>query len=79
MRAWSDWQEHRSNIAFVNGARSITPRNLGPMEVTKSNYGGLGQYDNGQLTIGGYAGVETSGERAFGGGLYGTVSWTGCK
>lgn len=77
-RTWSDWQEHTSNIGFVNGASAITPRKLGPMEITKSNYGGLVQFNNGQLTVGGYAGLETRGGRAFGTGGYLTLSWSGC-
>lgn len=78
-RTWSDWQVHTSNIGFVSGERSITPRKLGPIEVTKSNYGGLVQFNNWQLTLGGYVGAETKGARAFGGGGYLTVSWRGCQ
>jgi hypothetical protein len=77
-RTWSDWQEHTSNIGFLNGASPITPRKLGPMDITKSNYGGLAQFNNGQLTIGGYAGLETKGGRAFGAGAYLNLSWNGC-
>ncbi len=77
-RTWSDWQEHTTNIGFVNGASAITPRKLGPMEITKSNYGGLFQFNNGQLTVGGYVGLETKGARAFGTGGYLTLSWSGC-
>jgi hypothetical protein len=42
------------------------------------SHGGLVQFNHGQLTVGGYAGLETKGARAFGTGGYLTLSWSGC-
>jgi len=78
-RTWSDWQEHTSFIGFINGTQSITPRNLGPMNVTEGDYGGLAQFINGQLVLGTYGGVGTTGGRAAGGGFYLSLSWGKCK
>ncbi|MGB7553196.1 MAG: RHS repeat-associated core domain-containing protein [Candidatus Korobacteraceae bacterium] len=78
-RTWNDWQDHTFYIGFVNGAQSITPRNLGPMQITNANYGGLVQFINGQLVVGGYGGVQTGGARALGAGAYVSLSWSGCQ
>jgi hypothetical protein len=79
VRTWSDCQEHTSPIGFVSGAQSAAPKTIGPMDITKSNYGGFAQMSSGKLTIGGYAGVETRALRAFGVGGYLTLGWGGCQ
>ena len=79
VRTWSDWQAHTSPIGFVNGASPLVPTNLGPLKVSEANYGGLAQYQNGQLSIGGYlGGANKETGRGAGGGGYITLSWSGC-
>ncbi len=79
VRTWSDWQEHTSPIGFVGGASSLTPTSVGPLKVNEANYGGLFQYQNGQLSVGGYlGGANKETGRGAGGGGYITLSWSGC-
>jgi hypothetical protein len=80
VRTWSDWQEHTSFIGFANGEQSITPKKLGPMTMDKANYGGLFQWQNGQLVFGGYlGGANSTTGRFLGGGAYFAVGFGGCK
>jgi RHS repeat-associated protein len=79
VRTRNDWQEHTSPIGFVNGAQSLAPTNVGPLKVNEANYGGLVQFQNGQLTVGGFlGGANKETGRGAGGGGYITLSWTSC-
>jgi RHS repeat-associated protein len=79
LRTWSDWQEHNSPIGLggipIPGATNIFGTTIG----TKSrDIGGLAQYENGTLSLGLYGGLTFGSDRAFGGGGYFTISWSGC-
>jgi len=58
MRSWNDWSETISPIAFANGANTIAPKQLGPITIGESNYGGILELENGELQIGGYLGGQ---------------------
>jgi len=79
MRTWSDWKETISPIAFENGATAIAPRRLGPMTINESNYGGILEFENGELQIGGYLGGANSSGRAAGIGGYLSLAPTTCS
>jgi hypothetical protein len=48
------------------------------INVKSRDLGGLAQYENGKLSVGGYGGVTLGSNRSFGGGAYFTLSWSGC-
>jgi RHS repeat-associated protein len=79
MRTWSDWQTHTTPIALggidLPGASSFFG---GTLNVQSRDIGGLAQYDNGNLSLGFYAGTTLGSGRALGGGGYVTLSWNGC-
>jgi hypothetical protein len=78
MRTWSNWQQTISPIGFVNGSSAIAPTNLGPLNVSSADYGGLASYDptTGLAEIGGYLG-GSGGGRAGGVGGYVSISFNG--
>lgn len=76
MRSWNDWSETISPIAFANGANTIAPKQLGPITIGESNYGGILELENGELQIGGYLGGAGSSGRAAGVGGYLSVTAT---
>jgi hypothetical protein len=70
MRSWNDWSETTSPVVFGNGATAIAPKRIGPMTINEANYGGVLEYENGELQIGGYLGAASSSGRAAGVGGY---------
>jgi hypothetical protein len=80
MRTWNDWTETVSPIGFANGVKAIAPRRFGPMTINESNYGGVFEFENGQLQIGGYLGGASSSGRAAGiGGYLSLASTSTCS
>jgi|GEM_PF-3200168 len=78
-RTWSDWQEHDGLIALGGGEFSAASSKFGKkLNVDTLDYGGLAVFD-GDLNVGGYAGLSLGSGRTFGGGGYVTLSWGGCK
>jgi hypothetical protein len=75
-RTWHGWQEHDSLIGFGGRTQSFQPK--GPFKIDNSHHGGLLQWTEGNLNIGGYAGVG-SGVRFIGAGIYASVSWNNCN
>jgi hypothetical protein len=77
LRTWSNWQETISPIGFANGSTAIAPKSLGPITMENANYGGLLEYENGQLQVGGFVGGASNSGRAAGIGGYISLSLTG--
>jgi hypothetical protein len=79
MRTWSDWQAHTTPIGLGGVEIPGATRVFGKQINTQSrDIGGLAQYENGNLSLGVYAGTTLGSGRAFGGGGYLTLSWSGC-
>lgn len=75
MRTWSDWKQHTGPIGLLGGSTPTT--GTGPFNIAGKDYGGFAQYQNGQLSVGGYGGGSAASGRAAGVGGYVTVSLTG--
>jgi hypothetical protein len=79
MRTWSDWQAHTTPIGLggveIPGATGAFGKQI---NTQSGDIGGLAQYENGNLSLGFYAGTTLGSGRAFGGGAYITLSWSGC-
>ncbi len=79
MRTWNDWQAHTTPIGLggieIPGATNVFGKNI---NTQSKDFGGLAQYENGNLSLGLYGGLAFGSGRAFGGGGYLTLSWSGC-
>ena len=79
MRTWNDWQAHTTPIGLggieIPGATSAFGKNI---NTQSKDIGGLAQYEKGNLSLGLYGGLAFGSGRAFGGGGYLTLSWSGC-
>ncbi len=79
MRTWSDWQAHTTPIGLggveIPGATGAFGKQI---NTQSRDVGGLAQYENGNLSLGFYAGTTFGSGRAVGGGAYITLSWSGC-
>ncbi len=79
MRTWNDWQAHTTFIGLggieIPNATSVFGKNI---NTQSKDIGGLAQYENGNLSLGLYEGLTFGSGRAFGGGGYITISWSGC-
>jgi hypothetical protein len=80
MRQWDGWVEHTGPIGLggveLTGAKRRFGKNI---NVHSNDVGGLLQYENGQLSIGGYLGATLANQiYGFGGGGYLTIGFGGC-
>jgi aspartate/methionine/tyrosine aminotransferase len=73
------WQAHTTPIGLggveIPGATGAFEKQI---NTQSRDIGGLAQYENGNLSLGFYAGITLGSGRAFGGGAYITLSWSGC-
>jgi RHS repeat-associated protein len=79
MRTWSDWKPHTTPIGLggieIPGGTTTFGQ---PISTQTRDIGGLAQFENGDLSLGLYAGATLGSGRSFGGGAYVTISSNGC-
>jgi RHS repeat-associated protein len=77
LEALRSWRTRQVTTApIILGGSSV--KMPGRLAGKTGDFGGLLEYDNGKLSIGGYAGGSGKSGRAAGGGGYITLSWSGC-